>query len=107
MLSDVVRLGDRGHRGLFIYEVEQYPDRLVIRFFTSRPIAATDVTGRLHPTDSEGTAYRVASVEPELIDGKGVIEFMPAAPENLAWFSIEDRPGRALTWARYVGSREA
>jgi hypothetical protein len=51
--------------------------------------------------------YRVASIEPEFIDGKGVIEFMAAAPENLAWFRLADRPGRALTEARYVGPHDA
>jgi hypothetical protein len=107
MLSGVVRLNDRGHRGLFIYEVEQHSDRLVIRFFTSRPISATEVRSRLHPTDSAGTEYHVASVEPELIDAKGVIEFIPAPPKDLAWFNLEDRPGRAMTWAQWTGSEES
>ena len=96
----VVRLGDHGHRGLFIYEVEHAQDRLIIRFFTSRPIPADDVRERLRPKDSAGTAYMMQSITPELVDGKGVIEFTPAPPADLTWLQIEDRPGRAMVWAR-------
>jgi hypothetical protein len=100
-----VRLGDRGDRGLFIYEVEMTRDRLTIRFFTSRAMSAEDVRQRLHPKDSSGTEYAVARIAPDPIDGKGVIEFRPVPPSEVAWFQLEDRPERALTWARYTGPR--
>lgn len=101
--DSVLRLADRGHRGLFIHQVERAADRLILRVYTSRAITSQDLRQRLRPRDSFGTEYEVAMIDPDPVDGNGVVEFTPAPPADVVWLQLEDQPGRALTVASCVG----
>jgi len=64
-----------------------------------RALTAEELRERLRPSDSVGTEYKLRSVAPEVVDGRGVIEFAPAPPMGLTWLRIEDAPGTALIMA--------
>ena len=86
--------GSRFKGGLLVVNVEIRRDRIVFSVFTSRPTARAELRARLTLADSEGTEY-VMAPGPEVIDGKGTIEFLPGLPNDATSLALKE-PGRSL-----------
>jgi hypothetical protein len=64
-----------------------------VRLFTSRPVPVAELLRRIRPRDTDGTAFAPAESDAEVIDGHGVIEYIPAPPKGLSRLGLDDAAG--------------
>ena len=89
--------GAKLRAGIFLRRVVFHDDRVVFEVYASRTFEAPELS-EVSLSDNLGTTYKQLPLA-DALDGKGLIEFTPAAPADWASFQV-GVPGRWVVMYR-------